>query len=135
MKSLVDIYSKCNLAVIELVNYEEASKFGGWRAAIQKEIKMIQKNENWKIVNRPLDKYVTSVKWIYKTKLNVDGYINKLKARLVVKGYAQKNGEDCFQTFAQLQGLILLNFLLHWLLKKVGFFINQMLSQLFSIVT
>ncbi|KAI5324564.1 hypothetical protein L3X38_033637 [Prunus dulcis] len=40
------------------------------------------------------------VKWVYKTKLNLDGSIQKNKARLVAKGYAQKPGIDYNETFA-----------------------------------
>lgn len=32
------------------------------------------------------DKEVIEMKWVYKTKLNIDGYINEHKDRLVVKG-------------------------------------------------
>ena len=40
------------------------------------------------------------VKWIYKTKLNEFGEVDKLKARLVAKGYAQKHGMDYTEVFA-----------------------------------
>ena len=61
---------------------------------------MIEKNETWVLVDRPKNKNVIGVKWVYKTKLNPDGSINKLKARLVVKGYTQQLGIDFTDTFA-----------------------------------
>jgi hypothetical protein len=39
------------------------------------------------------------VKWIFRTKLNAYSTINKHKARLVVKGYAQIYGVDYSDTF------------------------------------
>ncbi|CAL2234204.1 unnamed protein product [Prunus armeniaca] len=64
------------------------------------EVEMIEKNKTWELVDRPSDKPVIGVKWVYKTKLNLDGSIQKHKARLVVKGYAQKPGIDFNETFA-----------------------------------
>ncbi|BBN68281.1 BURP domain-containing protein [Prunus dulcis] len=63
-------------------------------------MEMIEKNETWELVDRPSNKPVIGVKWVYKTKLNLDGSIQKHKARLVVKGYAQKPGIDFNETFA-----------------------------------
>ncbi|RDX61375.1 hypothetical protein CR513_60404, partial [Mucuna pruriens] len=40
------------------------------------------------------------VKWIYKTKLNELGEVDKYKARLVAKGYSQQHGIDFFEVFA-----------------------------------
>jgi len=40
---------------------------------------------------------------MFKTKLNADGSINKHKARLVVKGYAQVFGFDYLDTLPLLQ--------------------------------
>ncbi|KAK4399642.1 Retrovirus-related Pol polyprotein from transposon RE2 [Sesamum angolense] len=57
--------------------------------AMEEEIKMIEKNNTWELADRPKDKEVIGVKWIYKTKLNADGSIQKHKARLVAKGYSQ----------------------------------------------
>ncbi|CAL8133642.1 unnamed protein product [Prunus armeniaca] len=61
---------------------------------------MIDKNETWELVDTPSEKPVIGVKWVYKTKLKLDGSIQKHKARLVVKGYAQKSGIDFNETFA-----------------------------------
>ena len=40
------------------------------------------------------------VKWIYKTKLNECGEIDKYKARLVAKGYTHQHGVDYSEVFA-----------------------------------
>jgi len=47
-----------------------------------------RKSDTWELVDRPQHKQRIGVKWVYKTKLNSDGSINKYKVRLVVKGYA-----------------------------------------------
>jgi len=66
---------------------------------------MIQKNRTWELVDKPIDRKVIGVKWVFRTKLNVDCSINKYKARLVVKGYAQIFGVDYSNTFAPVSRL------------------------------
>lgn len=39
-------------------------------------------------------------KWVFKKKLKADGSIDKLKARLVVKGNTQKKDIDYFDTYS-----------------------------------
>ena len=50
------------------------------------EIKMIEKNHTWELINKPQDKEIIRLKWVDKLKYNDDGSINKYKARLVGKG-------------------------------------------------
>jgi hypothetical protein len=66
---------------------------------MEEELLIIQKNNTWTLVDRPEGRKVIRVKWIYRTKLNADNSINKHKARLVVKGYAQIFGVDYSDTF------------------------------------
>nr|KYP75872.1 hypothetical protein KK1_020080 [Cajanus cajan] len=54
---------------------------------MKEKIKMIDKNKTWQLVDKPSNKKMIGVKWVYKTKLNPKGSVNKLKAKLVVKGY------------------------------------------------
>ena len=64
------------------------------------EIEMIEKKNTWELVDRPKDREVIGVKWVYKTKLNSDGSIQKYKARLLAKGFKQKLGIDYYETYA-----------------------------------
>ncbi|KAL0294285.1 UNVERIFIED_CONTAM: Retrovirus-related Pol polyprotein from transposon RE2 [Sesamum radiatum] len=86
--------------MMEPESFEAAAKDEVWVQAMKEEIKMIEKNDTWELTERPKDKEVIGVKWIYKTKLNADGSIQKHKARLVAKGYSQLPGIDYTETFA-----------------------------------
>ena len=54
---------------------------------MDEEIDAIERNETWELTELPLKKHVIGVKWVYKTKYNVEGKIDRHKARLIVKGY------------------------------------------------
>ena len=42
---------------------------------------MIEKNQTWILIDKLVHKKVIGVKWIFKTKLNINGNINKYKTR------------------------------------------------------
>jgi len=111
-RSLSDIYSRCNVAEAEPIDFKEAINSQVWIAAMKEELTMIEKNETWMLVDRPVHKKVIGVKWIFKTKLNADGSINKHKARLVVKGYSQEPSIDFTETFAPVSRLDTIKLLL-----------------------
>ncbi|RDX92337.1 hypothetical protein CR513_25549, partial [Mucuna pruriens] len=48
----------------------------------------------------PIGTKTIGVKWIYKTKLNELGEVDKYKARLVAKGYSQQHEIDFSEVFA-----------------------------------
>ncbi|KAL4324748.1 hypothetical protein GQ457_11G030380 [Hibiscus cannabinus] len=79
---LTDIYARCNIDVYEHVDFATTMKDTKWVDAMKEKLSLI------------------GVKWVYRTKLNVDGSINKHKARLVVKGYTKVFGVDYSDTFA-----------------------------------
>ncbi|XP_020417971.1 uncharacterized protein LOC109948685 [Prunus persica] len=78
-KSIAEIYEKCNMCIIEPESFEEAAKDDSWKKAMEDEITMIEKNNTWELVDRPFDKPIIGIKWVYKTKLNLDGSVQKNK--------------------------------------------------------
>jgi len=69
-------------------------------------------------VDRSQHKQPIGVKWVYSTKLNPDGSINKYKAMLVVKGYAQVFGVNFLETFAPVARLDTIRMLLAFIAHK-----------------
>ena len=102
MRSLSDIYQSCEFALFssEPQTFEDAVKENVWANAMNEEIASIERNQTWELVDLPNGREVIGLKWIYKTKFNEDGSIQKHKARLVAKGYAQQPGVDFHETFA-----------------------------------
>ncbi|CAL9026050.1 unnamed protein product [Prunus brigantina] len=86
-RSINNILPQCSLCIVEPEKYEEATQDQSWIKAMEDELSMIEKNETWELVNRPSDKQVNGVKWVFKTKLNLDGSVQKNKARLGWKLY------------------------------------------------
>lgn len=54
---------------------------------MNKEMKSLEKNETWELVDLPLGKKPIGCQWIYNVKYKVDGTIERFKARLTTKGY------------------------------------------------
>ncbi|KAI5327616.1 hypothetical protein L3X38_027012 [Prunus dulcis] len=99
-RRLNDVLAQCNLCIMEPEKYAKAAQDESWLKAMQDELSMIEKNGTWVLVDRPTEKLVIGVKWVYKTKINLDGSVQKNKERLVAKGYAQKPGLDYNETYA-----------------------------------
>jgi hypothetical protein len=51
MRSLIDIYESCNFTVIKPKSYEATSKEEVWVKAMKEEIKMIEKNKTWELMD------------------------------------------------------------------------------------
>jgi hypothetical protein len=80
--------------------YNQASKFDCWKEAMDAEIKALEVNQTWTLVDLPCGKVPVGCKWVYKIKYHANGTIERYKARLVAKGYTQMEGVDYFDTFS-----------------------------------
>ena len=78
----------------------EAAKGANWRAAMEEEMHALAENETWDLVDAPKGVKPIRYSWVYKVKYNIDGSVNRYKAWLVAKGYAQKHDIDYDETFA-----------------------------------
>jgi hypothetical protein len=81
-------------------SFEEAKKSSKWRLAMDAEMQAIERNETWQLTELPVGAKKIGVKWIYKTKFNELGEVDKYKARLVAKGYSQQQGVDYTEVYA-----------------------------------
>ncbi|KAL0436865.1 UNVERIFIED_CONTAM: Retrovirus-related Pol polyprotein from transposon RE1 [Sesamum radiatum] len=87
-------------AVQEPRSFTEANRSSHWREAMEKELEALEKNSTWDLTELPAGKRAIGSRWVYKTKLNQDGSIERYKARLVAKGYTQIEGVDFFDSFS-----------------------------------
>jgi hypothetical protein len=84
--------------------YEEAisdPKYGPeWLAAIQQEVAQLIANGTFEEEEQPRGVNLVTTKWVFLVKLNLDGSVERFKARLVARGFSQVWGEDYDETFA-----------------------------------
>ncbi|RVW56555.1 Retrovirus-related Pol polyprotein from transposon RE1 [Vitis vinifera] len=80
--------------------YSEAFKYPKWKAAVDEEVRALEKNGTWEITDLPRGKKPVGCKWIFTVKYKADGNEDRYKARLVAKGFTQSYGIDYQETFA-----------------------------------
>ena len=85
-------------------SYEQAIKdpiWGQlWKEAIQAELTALISNGTWEAVVPPKGANLVTSKWVFKAKMHIDGTLEKLKARIVARGFSQMYGIDYTDTFA-----------------------------------
>ncbi|KAH9659018.1 hypothetical protein KPL70_023705 [Citrus sinensis] len=78
----------------------ESSDIALWMTAMQEEIETLHKNKTWELVPLPRGRKAIGNKWVYKVKRDGNDQVERYRARLVVKGYAQKEGIDFNEIFS-----------------------------------
>ena len=67
---------------------------------MKEELDHIENNRTWESVPRLVENNVIGTKWVFRNKMNEQGEVVRNKARLVCKGYSQKEGIDYDETYA-----------------------------------
>ena len=83
--------------VTEAVDSEDGKL---WKEAMVDEMASLNKNEAWDLVEFLAGRKPIGRKWVFKKKMNVEGKVEKYKARLVEKGYSQVLGIDFGDIFS-----------------------------------
>jgi hypothetical protein len=92
----------------ELGYFDEVERDLCWRRAMMKEMKSIEDNATWFLTDLPPGWGEIGPKWVFKVKCDEQGNIAKHKARLVMKGYAQRhiiNYDEVFAPIARLDSV------------------------------
>ena len=63
------------------------------------EMKSLNDNDVWELVELPSGRKKVGSKWVYTMKTGADGNVERYKPRLVAQGYTQKFGTDYDKTF------------------------------------
>ena len=92
IKPTLKVLENANLAdepktTSEALARPDASK---WQQAMDTEFDSLIKNKTWELVDLPAGRKAIGTKWVFKTKRDGEGKIERYKARLVAKGFAQK---------------------------------------------
>ncbi|XP_058783418.1 uncharacterized mitochondrial protein AtMg00820-like [Vicia villosa] len=76
------------------------------------EIQALTKNNTWTFTSLPPRKKAIGCKWLYKTKFNSDGSIERHNVRLVAQGFTQVEGINFVDAYSPTAKLIIVRLLL-----------------------
>lgn len=71
-----------------------------WQASMTEEYLNHLENQTWSLVEKPEDKKILHMKWVYTIKKDEKGAVDRFKSRFCIKGCAQRHGVDYEETFS-----------------------------------
>jgi hypothetical protein len=96
---------------LEPLKVEQALGDPDWVMAIQEEPNNFERNQVWKLVERP-NTNVIGTKWVFRNKQDENGVVTRNKTRLVAQGFTQVEGLDFEETYAPVARLEAIRMLL-----------------------
>ncbi|MCO5561725.1 hypothetical protein L7F22_015348 [Adiantum nelumboides] len=110
---------------VEPTCFQDAISNENWGNAMDEEIVVLDVNQTWVLVPLPKGKKAIGCKWMYKVKHKFDGTIERYKARLVAKEYAQYHDKDYEGNFAPIAKMATVRTVIAVAAAK-GWFMHQM---------
>ncbi|GJT01644.1 retrovirus-related pol polyprotein from transposon TNT 1-94 [Tanacetum coccineum] len=90
----------------EPTRYAQVVKENKWCDAMKKEIDALESNGTWELTTLPPRKKAIDCKWVYKTKYNNDGTVERHKARLMIYENRHQEGADYKETFVPVAKMV-----------------------------
>ncbi|GKE37882.1 putative RNA-directed DNA polymerase [Tanacetum coccineum] len=84
----------------EPTSYFEVVKNPNWIETMNNEIDALNINNTWIVCDLPVGRKAVGSKWLLKIKYKSCGDIERYKARVVAKGFSQREGFDYLETFS-----------------------------------
>jgi hypothetical protein len=81
-------------------SFAEAKKYAAWRATMKAKMDAVEKNRTWEPADLPHGHRALTVKWVFKLKRDEVGAIIKHMARLMTRGFLQRERIDFNDAFA-----------------------------------
>ncbi|GJY62027.1 gag-pol polyprotein [Tanacetum coccineum] len=76
------------VSTTEPTNIKEVMLDHSWIESMQDELNQVKRLDVWELIERPTDRNVIKVKWLYKSKTDAENMVIQSKSRLVAKGYS-----------------------------------------------
>lgn len=69
--------------VVEVLSHQ------GWRPSMEEEMFVLVQNDTRSLVSPPVGNSIVSCRWVFIMKIGPTGLINRLKVKLIAKGFTQ----------------------------------------------
>lgn len=96
-----------------------------WKQAMCDGYEALMSTDTWTLTELPPGRKSIKCRWVYKTKYDANGNVDRHKVRLVVKGFSQRKGVDYDETYSPVVHHSSLRYLFA-LYAKDGLLIDQM---------